>query len=71
MFKGCHFPSDVILETVRYYLAYKLSYPEIEETQLERGVVVDHATINCWGITFALVLEHRARHKKKPVSDSW
>ncbi|NOI26783.1 IS6 family transposase, partial [Vibrio mediterranei] len=33
MFKGCHFPSGVILETVRYYLAYKLSYREIEEIQ--------------------------------------
>ena len=48
MFKGCHFPSEVILETIRYYLAYKLSYREIEEIQLERGVVVDHATINRW-----------------------
>ena len=46
MFKGCHFPSEVILETVRYYLAYKLSYREIEEIQRERGVNVDHATIN-------------------------
>ncbi len=53
MFKGCHFPSDVILETVRYYLAYKLSYRKIEKIQLERGVVVDHATINRWVIKFA------------------
>ncbi len=45
MFKGCHFPSEVILETVRYYLAYKLSYREIEEFQRERGVNVDHGTI--------------------------
>ncbi len=44
MFKGRHFPSEVILETVRYYLAYKLSYREIEEIQLARGVVVGHAT---------------------------
>ena len=71
MFKGCHFPSEVILETVRYYLAYKLSYREIEEIQLERGVVVDHATINRWVIKFTPVLEHRARRRKKPVSDSW
>ncbi|CAH1528847.1 hypothetical protein THF1D04_220056 [Vibrio owensii] len=42
MFKGCHFPSEVILETIRYYLAYKLCYREIEEIQLERGVIVDH-----------------------------
>ena len=55
MFKGCHFPSEVILETVRYYLAYKLSYREIEEIQLERGVIVDHATINSWVIKFTPV----------------
>ncbi len=71
MFKGCHFPSEVILETVRYYLAYKLSYREIEEIQLERGVIVDHATINRWVIKFTPLLEHRARRRKKPVSDSW
>ncbi len=39
MFKGCHFPCKVILEAVRYYLAYKLSYREIEAIQLERGMV--------------------------------
>ena len=71
MFKGCHFPSEVILETVRYYLAYKLSYREIEEIQSERGVNVDHATINRWVIKFSPVLEHKARAKKKPVSTSW
>ncbi len=46
MFKGCYFLSDVILETVRYYLTYKFSYREIEEIQLECGVVVVHAPLN-------------------------
>lgn len=71
MFKGCHFPSEVILETVRYYLAYKLSYREIEEIQRERGVNVDHATINRWVIKLAPVLEHKAIAKKKSVSTPW
>ena len=71
MFKGCHFPSEVILETIRYYLAYKLSYREIEEIQLERGVIVDHATINRWVIKFTPILEHTLRRKKKKVSGSW
>ena len=71
MFKGCHFPSEVILDTVRYYLAYKLSYREIEEIQLERGVKVDHATINRWVIKFTPILEHKVRRRKKPVSGSW
>lgn len=63
MFKGCHFPSEVFLETVRYYLAYKLSYREIEEIQLERGIIMDHATINRWVIKFTPVLEHRASRR--------
>ena len=46
MFKGCHFPSEIILETVRYYLAYKLSYREIDEIQSECDGVMDHVTIN-------------------------
>ena len=71
MCKGCHFTSGVILETVRYYLAYKLSYREIEEIQRECGVSVDHATINRWVIKFAPVFQHKARSKKKPVSTSW
>ena len=49
MFKGCHFPSEVILETVRYYLAYKLSYREIKDIQREHGVNVDHSTIKPLG----------------------
>lgn len=46
MFKGCYYPSEVILDTDRYYLAYNMSYREIKEIQRERGVLVDHATIN-------------------------
>ena len=71
MFKGCHFPSTVILETIRYYHTYKLSYREIEEIQLERGIHVDHATINRWVIKYTPILEHYLRLKKKTVSGSW
>ena len=65
MFKGCHFLSEVILETVRYYLAYKLSYREIEEIQSERGVSVDHATINRWVIKFTPHLRAQPSTKKE------
>ncbi len=65
MFKGCHFPSEIILETIHYYLAYKLRYREIEEIQRERGVTVDHTAINRWVIKFTPILEHKVRRKKK------
>ena len=64
MFKGCHFPSEVILETIRYYHAYKLSYRDIEEIQLERGVKVDHTTINRWVIKFTPILAPQLRQKR-------
>jgi putative transposase len=43
-FKGSHFERDVILWGVRWYVAYPLSYRQIEEMMEERGVEVDHST---------------------------
>lgn len=44
-FKGRHYPKTIILQTVRWYVAYSLSYRDIEELMQEHGVDVDHATI--------------------------
>lgn len=52
-FKWRHFKRDIILMLVRWYLAYSLSYRDIEELALERGLKVDHATINRWVIKYA------------------
>ena len=71
LFSGRHFPSDIILLSVRYYLAYKLSYREIEEILAERYIQVDHSTLNRWVIQYAPLLEQRARQMKKPVMRSW
>ena len=37
-FKGAHFPKDIILIGVRWYVAYPLSYRHVEELMAERGV---------------------------------
>src|SRR6266704_2779293 len=47
-FKGAHFPQDITLMGVRWYLAYPLSYRHVEALMEERGVSVDHATIQRW-----------------------
>jgi transposase-like protein len=44
--KGMRIPIDVILVCIRWYVAYPLSYWHIEEIMEERGVSVDHSTIN-------------------------
>ncbi len=47
-FKGSHFGRAVILWAVRWYVAYPISYRQLEEMMAERGVKVDHATLNRW-----------------------
>ena len=44
--KGMHFPIDVILVCIRWSTVYPLSYRHLEEMMEERGVSVDHSTIN-------------------------
>ena len=48
-FKWRHFESEIILLCVRWYLQYSLSYRDLEEMMLERGLHVDHTTIYRWG----------------------
>ena len=56
-FKGAHFPQDVILMGVRWYVAYPLSTRHVEELMEERGVEVDHSTLNWWVIKYSPQLE--------------
>ena len=71
-FKWRHFQKEIILMLVRWYLAYALSYRNIEELSKERGLSVDHATINRWVIHYAPQLEEafRKRHNRQ-VDGSW
>src|SRR4030095_14023864 len=56
-FKGAHFPQDIILMGVRWYLAYPLSYRHVEELLEERGVPIDHATVQRWVVKYSPQLE--------------
>ena len=70
-FKGRHFQHDMILQSVRWYLAYSLSYRDIEELMHERGFSVDHSTINRWVLHYSPQLEAAFRLKKKRVGNRW
>jgi len=70
-FKGVHFDQAVILTCVRWYLAYPLSYRQLEEMMQERGVGVDHATIHRWVHRYTPLLEQAFRRRKRLVGNSW
>ncbi len=47
-FKWRHFHGELILGCVRWYCKYGISYRDLEEMMLERGLEVDHTTIDRW-----------------------
>ncbi len=47
-FKGRHHQQNIILQCVRWYVAYSLSYRDLEELMQERGYTVDHSTVQRW-----------------------
>ena len=65
-FKGRHYEASLILQAVSWYLRYPLSYRDIEELFLERGLEVDHSTINRWVLAYAPLIERRLRAFRKP-----
>ena len=70
-FKGRQFVKSMILTSVRWYVAYSLSYRNIEELMLERRVEVDHSTINRWVIKYSSQLLNEFKNRKKKVGSSW
>ena len=45
LFKYRHFEAEIILLCLRWYRRYSLSYRDLEEMMIERGLCVDHTTI--------------------------
>src|SRR3954454_22900811 len=65
-FKGRHFEAKLILQAVSWYLRYPLSYRDIEELFLERGLEIDHSTLNRWVLAYAPLIERRLRTFRNP-----
>ncbi len=70
-FKGSQFEKESILWGVRWYVAYPISYRQLEEMMSERGVTVDHSTLNRWVIKYAPEFEKQFRRYQHPVGQSW
>ena len=70
-FKGVHFPKDVILFAVFFYVRYAVSYRDLEEIMEERGVKIDHATLNRWVVRYSPTLALKAKSRKHAVATSW
>jgi transposase-like protein len=69
--KRQHYPLEVMLTCVRWYVAYPLSLRHIEEMMAERGVFVDHATVHRWSLKILPALTEAFRRRQRSVGKSW
>jgi putative transposase len=69
-FKWSHFAKEIILWAVRWYVAYPISYRQLEEMMGERGVPVDHSTLNRWVVKYAPEIEKQFRRRQRAVGRS-
>jgi len=70
-FKGRHYPGEVILLYVRWYLRFPLAYEHVAEILGERGVEVDASCIWRWVQAYAPELNKRCRPHLKPTNKSY
>jgi putative transposase len=70
-FCGAQFPKDIILFAVFFYVRYGVSYRDVEEIMEERGINVDHATLNRWVIKYSPLIASVAKKNKRSVATSW
>ena len=70
-FAGFRFPPEVIAVAIRWYLRFNLSYRDVEELLLERGVEVDHVTVYRWVQRFTPLLADAARFARHSPGERW
>jgi len=71
-FKYRQFEGEIIIQCVRWYCKYGISYRELEEMMLERGIEVDHTTIYRWVQRYAPEIEKKMRwYLQGGTTGSW
>jgi transposase-like protein len=70
-FAGYRFPPEVTVVAVRWYLRFNLSYRDVEELLVERGIEVDHVTVYRWVQRFTPLLADAARFARHAPGDRW
>jgi len=66
-----HYPKEVILYAVFFYVRYAVSYRDLEEIMAVRGVQVGHATLNLWVVKYSTDIAKAAQARKQATAGSW
>jgi putative transposase len=69
--QGVPVPGEIISHCVWLYYRFPLSFLEVEEMMLERGVVVTYETIRQWCAKFGQVFANGLRRRRARPGDKW
>ena len=64
-------PVEIINHCVWLYFRFPLSFREVEELMLQRGVVVSYETIRAWCAKFGQVYANQLRRRRPRPGDKW
>lgn len=70
-YRGYRFPREIIAHCVWLYYRFSLSFRDIQELMLERGIVVSHETIRLWCLKFGADYAGRLRRSRGRLGDTW
>ncbi|GAB2802774.1 hypothetical protein GCM10027073_38860 [Streptomyces chlorus] len=70
-YKGHRYPVEIISPCVWLCFRFPLSFREIEEPMLERGVLVSHETIRWWCPKFGQAYTNALRRRRPRPGDTW
>ena len=70
-YKGFRYPVEVISHCVWLYYRFPLSFREVEEMMMERGVVVSHETLRQWCQKFGQTYANGLRRRRPRPGDQW
>jgi len=62
-YKGHRYPGEIINHCVWLYFRFPLSFREVAEMMLERGVVVSYETIRRWCAKFGQTYANQLRRR--------
>ena len=71
MYKGFRFPGEIIAHSVWLYHRFALSFRDVSEMMLERGVIVSHETIRQWCEKFGQTYANALRRRRARPGDKW
>jgi putative transposase len=71
LYKGHRYPPEIIAHCVWLYHRFPLSFREVEELMLQRGVVVSYETIRQWCAKFGQAYANQLRRRRPRPGDKW